>query len=67
MQEQMRTAPTRKQEKETGFFSLLKYLLETESDLFTSPTDFQPSGAGRFCADCFAKERIPMQFLYTIT
>ena len=55
MQEQMRTAPTRKQEKETGFFSLLKYLLETESDLFTSPTDLSAVGCGTFLRRLFCK------------
>jgi hypothetical protein len=34
---------------------LFEYLLETESDLFTSPTDFQPSGAGRSAQIVFCK------------
>ncbi|HBV79380.1 MAG TPA: hypothetical protein DEF33_00225 [Clostridiales bacterium] len=34
---------------------MFEYLLETESDLFTSPTDFQPSGAGRSAQIVFCK------------
>jgi len=34
---------------------LFEYLLETESNLVTSPTDFQPSGAGRSAQIVFCK------------